>query len=106
MKRAYIFLLLIIVIHACSLNPPETEFEYRGRSYNLNYLEILQDGIEETIALSGDDNGQFIVNSLSKTMDETLDEYLGVENSTAYEDLYDIAGIATAFYNFNWRIYC
>jgi len=69
-------------------------------SYGTCFIQM-PDGSEESIRLSGDSNGRLIVDDIYKTFDITAEELLEIEKSTAYEDPYDIAGVAAAFYNIN-----
>jgi hypothetical protein len=50
-----------------------------------------------SIRLSGDSNGRLIVEDIYKAFDITAEELLEIEKSTAYEDPYDIAGVAAGF---------
>jgi hypothetical protein len=43
-KRIPYLLLTVFILCGCSLNPPETNFEYRGLRYNLSTLNYVQDG--------------------------------------------------------------
>jgi hypothetical protein len=63
----------------------------------------MPDGTEKLIDLTGDSNGGLEIDNLSRSFDTTALEILGTEveqdEKSNYEDPYDIASIAAAFYN-------
>ena len=89
MKKCMFLLLIIIFYGSCSLKPPRTTFEYRGRTYSLDSLEYARDGNTFTYYLGSSYNRIPVIISLEnsgnyKSFDLTINETYQISIGSAY----------------------